>query len=151
MNLRNFLSSGLTETCLYMLSMSALMGYFRSRKRQKTASRLLRRYGIDKSMSFKQSFLNLDFALETSLFSFSGLFGFVTSCSGSIYPVEGMSSLGSLRLYFLVKSFVSVSWYIASLSGRWEGGFSFSWTVEPQQSTCWEGRRSVSREVQLDT
>ena len=43
MNLRNFLSLGLTETCMYMLSMSALIGYFRSQNWQITASRLLRR------------------------------------------------------------------------------------------------------------
>ena len=49
--------------------------------------------------------------------SFPDLFGFFTPCSGSIHPVEGISSLGSLRMCFLVKSFVIVSWYIASLSG----------------------------------
>ena len=76
--------------------MSALMGYFCSRKRQITASRLHRRSGPDKSMSLRQAPLNLDFAFET-LRSFTGLFGFVTPCSDSIHPVEGISLLGSLR------------------------------------------------------
>ena len=101
---------------MYMLSMSALMGYFRSQKRPITASRFFRRSGSDKSMSLRQILLNLGFAFETRRSSL-GLFGFVTPYSGSIHPVEGILPLGGLRMYFLVKSFVIVSWYIASLSG----------------------------------
>ena len=111
----------LTEICIYLLSMSALMRYFRSQKRQITASRLLRRSGPDESMSFEQTLLNLDFAFETR-WSFPGFNGSVTPCSSSIHTVERISSLGSLRMYFLVKSIVIVSCYIASLSGslkRW--------------------------------
>ena len=71
---------------MYMLSLSALMGYFRSRKRQITASRLIRRSGPDKSMSLRQTPLNLNFGFEI-LRSFPGLLRFVTSCCGSIHPV----------------------------------------------------------------
>ena len=97
MNLRNFRSSGSTETYMYMLSMSALMWYFRSRKRQITASRWLTRPGPDKSMSLSATPLSLDFAFE-HLRSFPGLVGFVIPFSGSIQPVEGISSLGNSRM-----------------------------------------------------
>ena len=110
-----FLVFVLTEICIYLLSMSALMGSFRSQKRQITASRLLRRSGPGESMSFRQFLLNLDFAFETRR-SFPGFNGFVTPCSCSIHTVERIPSLGNLRKYFLVKPIVNMSWYIASLS-----------------------------------
>ena len=74
-----------------MPSMSAVMGCFRSRNRFITPSRLQSKSGPVRSISVRQIPLNLNLALETRR-SFPDLFGLITSCSGKIHPVDGISS-----------------------------------------------------------
>ena len=87
----NFLSSALTETCMYILSMSEVMDCFGSRSLVITPSRLQSKSCPVRSIPFRQLSLNLDWASETRR-SFPGLFGLITPCSGKIHPVEGFSS-----------------------------------------------------------
>ena len=135
MNLRKFLSSGLNETCIYMLSLSALMGYFRPRKRQITASRLLSQSGPDKSKSFSQTPLFQAFWVRHSM------------------PRQYPSCWG--REFLRLEIFECFSWSnrlwlcpgtLQACRGRWQGGFSLSWIVERQQNSCWEDRCSVFSE-----
>ena len=82
---------------MYIPSMSAVMGCFRSRNRVITPSRLQSKSGPVRSISFRQTPLNLDLALETRR-SFPGLFGLITPCSGKTHPVEGISSGSNFRM-----------------------------------------------------
>ena len=66
-----FLSAGLTETCMYIPSISAVMGCFRSGNCVIAPSRLHSKSGPLRSMSFRQDRLNLDLALETRRSFFS--------------------------------------------------------------------------------
>ena len=71
-------------------------------------SRFQSKEGPVRSISFRQTSLNMDLALETRR-SFRSLFGLNKSFSGKIHPVEGISSaffnvvLAEILVYLLLE------------------------------------------------
>ena len=91
---RNFLSSVLKGTCMYITSISTVMGCLHSRNWLITPRRLQSKSGAVRSMSFRQIPFNLDLALETRqnftyriliyTYGVINLFGLIMPCSGKI-------------------------------------------------------------------
>ena len=94
---QTFLSLGMTNFCMDMLTKFVLMEYFRSRKRHTRASRLLRRSGPVKTMSLKgKPLLNFGFAFQIG--KFLSLFGLFAPRSRTIHPVERTSLLEIMQM-----------------------------------------------------